>query len=217
MEANAYAINNLEYGRKTATVLSAMNHLRDYAEFLERETLDWRHFPLKKKERCLFRYRGHLIDRRDEGGLSPSTATARMSAVVQFYRWALSVGLIENRNLWKDTPRIVRCYSTEGLKRTFAVSSSELSIPNRSRLGMTLEGGLLPLSDESAHTLLGFLHQQEMSELYWMFLIGFSTGARSETIRTLRISTLEAARPDPSNPNVMRVPVGPPHCSQDEV
>ncbi|MBN0203493.1 site-specific integrase, partial [Pseudomonas aeruginosa] len=72
-----------------------------------------------------------------------------------------------------------------------------------------LENGLLPLSDKNRNILLRFLHEQGKVELYLMVLIGFFTGARSETIRTLRLSSLENATDDSTTPGIMRVTVGP--------
>ncbi|WP_198030609.1 tyrosine-type recombinase/integrase [Alcanivorax jadensis] len=210
IEANVYAVQRLEAGKNIETVNALMNHLRDYAEFLEVENLDWRHFPQKKRQRCLVRYRGNLIERRDDGCLSPSTATARMSSVVAFYRWARREGLIDRKNLWEDQQKIIRRHTLIGLPRTLAVTSSDLAIPNRKRPGDSVEDGLLPLSDSARKTLLAFLNRQGMTELYLMFVIGFFTGARIETIRTLRLLTLDSARSDPSIPNLQRVPVGPP-------
>lgn len=210
MAANAYAINCIESGKNIKTVIAAMNHLRDYAEWLENENLDWRYFPLKKKYRCLFRYRGHLIERRNEGDLSPSTTTARMSAVVRFYRWAKIEHWIKTENLWEDSQKLIRTHDLVGLERTISISSSELTIPNRKRPGTTLEDGLLPMSESSRKTLLNFLKREGMIELYLMFVIGFFTGARIDTIRTLRLSTLDTALDDPTTPNLKRVQVGPP-------
>ncbi|MBN0567144.1 site-specific integrase, partial [Pseudomonas aeruginosa] len=90
-----------------------------------------------------------------------------------------------------------------------SVVSSELSIPNRKSGGTALENGLLPLSDKNRNILLRFLHEQGKVELYLMVLIGFFTGARSETIRTLRLSSLENATDDSTTPGIMRVTVGP--------
>lgn len=210
VEANTYAVQRLEAGNNIETVNALMNHIRDYAEFLESEDLDWRYFPLKKQQRCLVRYRGSLIERRDRGSISPSTTSARMSAVVAFYRWARVEGLIESDNLWEGQEKVIRKHTLVGLSRTLAVTSSNLAIPNRQRPGASLEDGLLPLSDSSRKILLAFLECQGMTELYLMFVIGFFTGARIETIRTLRVSTLDSARSDPTIPNLLRVPVGPP-------
>lgn len=77
-EANLWA---LEMGRnrevQIKTVISLMEHLHKYANWLEQEQVDWRHFPQNKAERVLVRYRGALVDSRDRGELSPSTTTAR--------------------------------------------------------------------------------------------------------------------------------------------
>lgn len=210
IEANTYALNKIEAGKKYKTVLTEMTHLRAYAEWLSNENLDWRHFPLKKKDRCVFRYRGHLINQRDEGKLTPSGTTARMGAILRFYRWAWSAGVIERNSLWEDRHKVIRTHSLVGLQRTFSVTYSELSIPNRRRPGATLEGGLLPLNESSAKTLLAFLKQHNMNELYWMFMIGFCTGARIETIRTLRLSTLDSGYTPSYGTRVQRIPVGPP-------
>jgi len=42
-----------------------------------------------------------------------------------------------------------------------------------------------------------------------MTMIGFFTGARSETIRTLRLSSLENTQEDPTTPGIRRLQVGP--------
>ncbi|MEK2158580.1 site-specific integrase [Vibrio parahaemolyticus] len=210
LAANLYAVARLERQTNIKTVLSDMNHLRDYAEWLESEGLDWTYFPIKKKERCLFKYRGYLICQRDTGELSPSTTSSRMSSVVKFYRWAQAEGLIKSDELWQDREKTVHTYNTVGLKRSILVNSSELAIPNRKRPGATLEDGLLPISESSRKRLLNFLLKHEMTELYYMFMVGFFTGARIETIRTLRVSSLDNVFEDPSAINLKRIPVGPP-------
>lgn len=57
--ANEFAIGKLQdtKGNDLKTIVSNMNHLKAYASWLEQENIDWRHFPTKKKDRCLFRFR----------------------------------------------------------------------------------------------------------------------------------------------------------------
>lgn len=210
LAANAYARDRREQGKQPETVLSAMHHLMAYASWLEVRGLDWTHFPLKKRERCLYRYRGYLIEQRDEGGISPSTASARMSAIVRFYRWAMVHNWIERKPYWQDRNVSLNFTTPVGLSRTFSVSSSDLAIPNRKRTGSSLEDGLLPLSINSRRKLLAFLKSNDMTELFLMFLLGFFTGARIETIRTLRLQSLETFLEDPHTPSLKRLPVGPP-------
>lgn len=211
LAANAYAVHKLEaiHGNNIKTISARMTHLKAYACWLEEQGIDWRHFPKIKKERCLFRYRGFLIKQREDGYLSPSTTTSRMAAVIYFYRWAEAYNWIDRKNMWEDIPKTIHFYSSAGFSRTMSVLSSELSISNRKHSGTHLEGGLLPISDENRKILLRFLQEKKMLELYLMTLIGFFTGARSETIRTLRLSTIENAIDDSSIPGIKRVLVGP--------
>ncbi|WP_462160857.1 hypothetical protein [Pseudoalteromonas maricaloris] len=47
--ANLFAVARIERGTNIKTVVSDMNHLRAYAEWLESENMGWTHFPIKKK------------------------------------------------------------------------------------------------------------------------------------------------------------------------
>ena len=83
LAANKYAfymLNSIS-GNDPKTITSKMNHLKAYASWLEENQIDWRYFPKKQKDRCLFKYRGDLIEARDSGELAPSTVTTRMGAV----------------------------------------------------------------------------------------------------------------------------------------
>lgn len=211
LEANRYAsakFDQLDVSHKT--VRSNMGHLKHYASWLEDTGMDWRHFPTKKRDRCIFRYRGHLNHLRDTNQLAPSTTTARMGAVVAFYRWCFSEGLIDRIQPWEDRTKILKFYNSEGFNRTMHVRSSELAIPNRKRSGLMLEDGLTPISKDMRDTLLRYLRDNDEMEMLLMFTIIFYTGARSETIRTLRIQDIENAILDPLAVGMAKIRVGPP-------
>jgi integrase len=212
LAVNKYASNllNAISGNNPKTITSKMNHLKAYASWLEQNQIDWRHFPKKQKDRCLFKYRGDLIDARDTGELAPSTVTTRMGAVIQFYRYAQAENLLgETSPLWKDNIKTLHFYTTVGFSRTMSVLSSELSIPNRKTRRTNLEDGLLPITESNRDLLLKFLFENSHFELFLMCLTGFYTGARSETIRTLKISTLEKALNDPISGRMKKIAVGP--------
>lgn len=90
------------------------------------------------------------------------------------------------------------------------VRSSELAIPNRKRSGLMLEDGLTPISKDMRDTLLRYLRDNDEMEMFLMFTIIFYTGARSETIRTLRIQDIENATLDPLAVGMAKIRVGPP-------
>jgi integrase len=210
-EVNLWA---LEMGRnnelKLSTAISVMEHLHKYAEWLEQKQVDWRHFPVTKSERVLLLYRGDLIDARDRGILKPSTTTARMNAVIRFYRFAVSRNFISHEApMWKEKSHVVRYINIEGLERTMNSVTTDLSIPNRIRKGLRLENGLLPLTENQKKELLLFASKKTSQELYLMLLIGFYTGARLGTILSLRTNELENAVIDSKLPNMWLIKIGP--------
>ena len=210
-EANLWA---LEMGRnrdvKIKTTNSLMEHLHKYANWLEREPIDWRHFPKNKADRVLVRYRGELVDSRDHGELSPSTTPARMRAVIRFYRYAAGHHFISrDAPKWQDKVAVLRYFDTVGFERTLLRITTDISIPNRARPGLRLEDGLLPLTSEHMMDLLSFSRKEASPELQLMLTTGCFTGARLGTITTLRVSALEQAVRDPQVHGMWVVPVGP--------
>lgn len=212
IEANRYSVYLLgcTSGNNPKTITSKMNHLKAYASWLEENKIDWKSFPKKQKDRCLFKYRGYLIDSRNKGILAPSTITARMGVVIQFYRYAQREFLLDySPSPWEDKVKSINFHTNTGFSRTLSVLSSELSIPNRKTKHSSLEDGLLPITAENRDLLLKFLSENSNNELYLMCLIGFYTGARSETIRTLTISSLEYSSFETTSSTMKKVNVGP--------
>lgn len=211
-EVNHWALTKAtsSAGGHIKTITSLMKHLAAYASWLECVKMDWRNFPIRKQDRAIVLYRGELIRQRDRGSLAPSTARARMAAVIQFYRHADIYKFIERKSpMWKEHQVVVRHYDATGFKRTFLRVSSELAIPNRSRHGTRLEDGLTPLRTEDAVMLLDFAFDQDLQELNLMLSLGVLTGARKETITTLSVRDIENAYPDVQTPDTYRVRVGP--------
>ena len=222
IEANHWALYKVQsMSVKINTVQSLMAHLHKYASWLEVEEeknkignkvqqTDWRHFPMRKSDRILVRYRGALIAKRDEGDLKPSTASARMRAVIQFYRHCATNHFISREApKWQDKLVIVSYYDSVGFKRTVNRLSTDISIPNRARLGFRLEDGLLPITSEHMTELLRFTSENSSEELHLMLTIGFLSGARIGTICSLRLENLENALPDNNVPGFTSIAVGP--------
>lgn len=204
----------LEMGRnryiKITSVHSLMEHLHKYANWLEQKMIDWRHFPKTKAERVLVRYRGELIDARERGALAPSTTTARMNAVIRFYRYATTRYFISrDAPKWQDKSVVLPYFDTAGFERTMTRITTDISIPNRARPGIRLEDGLLPLTEQHMIELLRFAQEKASEELYLMLLISCFTGARLGTITTLRVPALNNAVRDPMVPGMRVVPIGP--------
>ncbi len=208
------AVNSWLYERafevSGKTVLSLASALQAYAQWLEESTTDWREFPARKADRCIVRYRGHLIRARDDGRLAPSTTSQRMRAVVRFYRWLEGTTILTSEMLTPQE-RTVRVYRPDasGFSRTILVQSTDLAIPNRTRIGESLEGNLLPIASEDRDSLLSFIKRRGSTELHLMLCLGFFTGMRIGSICDLKVNTLLRAIRDPTTPNAHRIGVGP--------
>lgn len=209
-EANLWALNRAESHVSLKTVHSNLSKLLPYANFLEDQDLDVYHFPVRKAERNLVRYRGALIAARDERSISPSEASSRMRNAINFYRFIQNNGIMDpNLKLWKDRRFNISVFDRLGFERTVSVGSTDLSIPNRTRAGITLEDGLTPLSEDATRMLLTIADEVSPNEFRLMLLLGLQTGMRIGTICDLKIQTLERATPDPHHDGWMIINVGP--------
>lgn len=221
-EANHWALDKASGRRvKIETVKNLMTHLHKYALWLEEEKSDWRHFPTRKSDRVLVLYRGALIKDRDQGLLSPSTTTARMRAVIQFYRHCHIHNFVSrNAPKWKDKLVVVKYFDHAGFERAINRLSTDLAIPNRARPGIMLEDGLLPIAAEHQSQLLRFLSEKKdtsekselkncSEELRLLLMAGFFTGGRIGTLTGIRIDNIESAIPAPEDSSLWIFPVGP--------
>lgn len=197
-----------EVDRKT--LISNASSLKAYASWLELENMDWWFFPLQKKNRCLWRYRGALVRARDNGEIATTTAAQRIRVLVAFYRWLLEAQLFDpGRPLWRDRHVEIVLSDTEGFSRTVHARSTDLAIPNRRAKGEQLEDGVMPVSAKVRNEILSFAKKHASSELYLMLLLGFFTGLRLGTICDLKVQTVLGATPDPHASGIYRLSVGP--------
>lgn len=197
-------------GIKLATPISLAKHLKAYADFLEREKLDWRHFPIRRDDRAIIRFRGAVVEQRDSGAIGASTASKRMPALIQFYRHADGHDfLFPETPMWSERSVVLPYYDRVGFKRAIVRISTDLAIPNRKRSGSNLEDGLWPLSEKHMTELMEFCSRTQPKELRFMLTVGFFSGARLSTITTLRIENLEQALPDSHMPGFFLIRVGP--------
>lgn len=210
-EVNLWAVERgTSGGASIRTVASNMNGMLNYAKFLETHRVHWFQFPARKAERCLVLYRGDLVKLRDAGEISPSTASEYMRNCIMFYRWIRHKGLLAPHIfMWSDRSYFVKYFDKVGFERTVNGITTDLGIPNRKRQGMTLEGGLLPVSDTDRDVILDYAASNGTPELYLMLAIGFYTGMRLGSICDLKVQTLVNAVPDPSTPGLLRLAIGP--------
>lgn len=193
-----------------STVQALATCLHAYMKFLELESIDWTHFPVVKADRCLTLYRGELIRARNAGEIAASTATTRMAAVLQFYRWAKNKGLIaQSSPIYEDRQKIIRAQGPHGIERSLNVLSTDLSIPNRRRNGVRLEDGLTPVSLAERDQILSLAKRYASKEFYLILAVAFGTGMRLGSICDLKIQTLRNAQKHPATGHLHFLSIGP--------
>ena len=211
---NLYLLKKLEqtiqYDFKTFA--SIANQLVDFQRFLEDEKLDCLQFHNIKQFNAAFRYRTRLIDQINAGLISASSARGRINAVVNFYRLLVAENLVDHQRYgmpFEDVYKYIMVDNEFGARRQLAIKSHDLAIPVPAKAHNSeaiKDGGeLSPLSVESQTVILKAL-KKSSREYQLMFYLALFTGARLQTICTLRIKNLIGREPD--NHGFIRLPVG---------
>lgn len=196
VEANLWALEQATSAKKDLkTVQSNMSHLLAYAKWLEAESIQWWYFPERESERCLVRFRGALIDARNNGDLAPSTTSQRIAVVIRFYKWMQARQLISPEwPMWKQRFVGIKLTNSFGFEHTMRVASTDLAIPMRKVAGaIQIEDGLLPVTISAMKEIILLADRNATEELSLMLRIGFFTGLRIGSITDLKVQTLHNA------------------------
>jgi len=197
---NLYLTTKLERepGYESKTYRGIADHLLDYLRFLEDQKLNFLHFPENDRLKVTYRYREQLLNFVDNAELSTSTAKSRINAVVNFYDAITKWGLVNqpcgdgiaftriNRELFVKTE-----YGAAGKVK---ISSHNLSLKGGSKQSCAEyikdDEELRPLTTDEQAIVLKTLHHSSR-EYQLIFYLALFTGARIQTIGTLRIRDFE--------------------------
>lgn len=195
---NLYLVHKLqtEINYESRTYRGIADHLLDYLRFSESEGLDIFYFPVNDRLKITYRYRQRLIDQAVLGQIGLGTGTARINAVVKFYREIMRCRLVDENFLgvepFKDVYKYISTLNNYGIASAVKVQSHNLAIKSRvsSEPDRISDGGKLrPLDVEDQEIVLKFLLSSSR-EYQLMFYFALFTGARIQTVCTLRISSL---------------------------
>jgi integrase len=200
---NAYLLKLVETKQPwdMETVKSRATYLLAYLRFLEDTGTDFMHFPFRKSERVTYVFKDTLQTFISQG-LNPLYASNIINTVVDFYRTIATDEMIgENafENLpFKDVHRFVKFFDEKGFGRFKNVTTSDIAIRHskpHKRLDRIDDGGQLrPLTiDEQKKILSGFKKELCPYNLELMMRIALSTGARMQTVCTIRVCHIKEA------------------------
>ncbi|MGY3305061.1 integrase [Pseudomonas sp. PvR086] len=201
-EANAYLFAILRDGsplhRRTDDVRRRASKLLDYMVFCERNGLDWLDFSgARPSLRPTYKYFYHLINHKSR---SDPVINQFTSVVYHFYKYVsecwydLDMGRV-------DTVTQVRFFmsSTKGARVIDVGRRSQTRrVPGSStvQIGFVRDDGedLRPLSNTELNVLLGTINQKQgwTSVERLILLVSLMTGARKQTVLTMRIRHLKS-------------------------
>ena len=194
------------------TFASIANQLVDFQRFLEDEQLDCLKFHKLKQLNAIFKYRTRLIEQANAGLISARSASGRINAVVNFYRFLVTEDLVDHQHYglpFQDVYKFIAVDNEFGARRKMAIKSHDLAIhvPAKAHNSeVIVDGGeLSPLTVEEQTIILKAL-QKSSREYQLMFYLALFTGARLQTICTLRIKYLFNRESD--SHGFIRLPVG---------
>lgn len=214
-EAAAYLASRLRlvWSRELdiRTVESDAKHLRAYLEYCESHSLCAMEFGARRQDKPTYGFRGFVIDQKRRRVIAPSTASARMNAVKQFFAWALKCGILPaSAQPYIETSMHTQIQDRAGFSRRIAILTSDLSIKKSSRERASLEGGLTPVSRTLRDELIAAGYRHASPEFALMLDLGFRSGMRIETICGLTVESLSKAQANATG-ETYYIKVGPSH------
>lgn len=185
----------------SSTLASSAKDLADFRRFLEDAELDYLKFPQNQIYRPTYRYRANLSLRVESGEVKISTANRRLNTMVRFYRW-----LIEDEQVfmpsappWITKRTAVRFTARYGSTMVKELATTDMKVharPSSSEFDGTIDDGgkLRPLPREEQEWLMLALIALNNYTMTLVHLVGILSGARIQSILTLRLGHVSTKR-----------------------
>ena len=209
-----YLLSKLKNYQKPSpkTLDSIASDLKHFKEWCNNEDIDYLSAP-RKILRPTYLYRSYLQQLLRNGKISPNTIKRRMSAIVGFYEYLINEeGIKFKFPLWESGITSIIYQDNQGFKHSKQVKTKDISrvaaTSNTDLFDNTIiDGGRLhPLSHEQQIALVEALKAIGNIEMTLSFLIALTTGARIQTVFTLRKKHFEKVIKE--NEDEVRIKVG---------
>lgn len=182
---------------KSQTLHSIAKDLRDFKYFCLEEDIDYTKATSKLRSPTR-RYRSYLQHRYETKLISANTLKRRMSNITSFYKWLMEIeGIKFKFLLWEEKEISFSYKDHQGLPHTTHVVQKDVAALKEAKNndlydGMIQDGGKLrPLSIIEQQAVFKVLHDLKNTEMTLAFLIAVTTGARIQTVFTLRCHHFE--------------------------
>ena len=194
-EANRYLLSRLADISPIShrTLESIAGDLAHFRQWQLDDDIDFLNVPGRPRARPTYRYCAFLHDLVGFRTIKASTAKRRMSTVQNFYRWLEHDGVRFPHPLWVESDTRLSFKDAKGLQHQKQVKSTDLTrsfrISRQSHdFSEYLEDGgkLRPLPKDEQIALVEALKRIGNTEMTLAFLLALTTGARLQTVFTLR-------------------------------
>jgi len=194
---NLYLLSKLKEYKKPShkTLDSISNDLKYFKRWCNDEDIDYLS-ARRKVLRPTYLYRRYLQKHIGEGKgkISPNTVKRRIGSVINFYRYLINVEGIEFKfPLWEEGLTSVSYKDRQGFAQSKEVITTDIgSVPstrNPDLFDNAIEDGgrLHPILQDDQKVLMQTLKNIGNREMLLGFLISLTTGARLQSVFTLRL------------------------------
>lgn len=206
-DANRYLLSRLGgvVPAKHRTLESIASDLSYFRQWLLTEGVDYLYVTERPRARPTYRYCSYLHDEVEFQKFKASTAKRRMSCVQNFYRWLVDDGHDFKYPLWFESDAKFFFINSRGFRQTKAFKSSDLTrsfktTKNTNDYSEYIEDGgkLRPLPKDEQIALVESLRKVGNTEMLLSFFFALTTGARMQTVFTLRQKHFSQSLPDGS-------------------
>lgn len=213
-EANLYLLDRINCFNpvKQRTLESIANDLLHFRRWLLLEEIDFLNITRRPRTRPTYRYTAFLHNEIRINKLKPSTAKRHISNIQNFYRWLEKDGINFNFPLWEEKNLNVAFKNAYGFLRSKDIVSTNLTRSFKTHKSSDddeyiYDGGKLrPLTKQEQEILITSLISINNIEMTLAFLVALTTGARLQTVFTLRRCDFEM--PVSEKATVIRIKVG---------
>jgi len=213
---NLYLLSKLKTYNKPSfkTLNSIASDLKAFKQWCDNKNIDYLQAP-RKRFRPTYLYRNYLNALVESNTISISTLKRRIGSIVNFYKYLITVENIKFKfPLWESGIASISYTDRHGFTNSKEVETTDVArVPltsNSNLFDNSIEDGgkLHPLSKEQQISIIETLKLVENTEMTLGFLLSLTTGARIQTVYTLRRKHFEQIPTEDDNNVKIKVGYG---------
>lgn len=212
---NLFLLNKIKINSEidSQTLKSKRLNLELFKKWVDKENIGYLSSPKRKFLGPVYQYRRYLNGLMSNNEIAPKTLQNRIGAIVEFYKYLIKEEGFEFKySLWDDSVILINITDREGFQRVIKKETRDVSKIKNTRILNNEESyikdgsNLIPLEKEVQSILVEILNKSKNIEMRLSFFLSLTTGARIQSIFTLRIKHFE--KPVTENDSFINVKIG---------